>query len=96
MMLAGTVPGVVMTTLFLPSVVSLLASSGPFLGPILVHVVVDKDFKGCVWRVQRRRVRGKEVCILIENFNSLVFQITGGEEKGFFYWISIVCLALEP
>lgn len=59
--------------------------------PILVKVVVTKDFKGCVWRVQRRRVRGKEVCILLGNFNSLVFQITRGE-TGFllldFYCVS--------
>ena len=74
----------VMTTLFLSSVVSLLVSLGPFLGHILVSVVVGKDFKGCVDQVQRRRVRGKEVCILRENFDSLVFQISGGEEKHFF------------
>lgn len=36
-----------MTTLLLPSVVSLLVSSDPFVGPILVNVVVNKDFKRC-------------------------------------------------
>lgn len=85
-----TFPSVVMITLFLPCVV---------FRPILrahpsQYIVVDKDLMRCVWRVQRR-VRRKEVCILIENFNSLVFQILGGVEKGCFYWISIVCLVLD-
>lgn len=74
-----------LSTLLLPFVVSLLASSDPFLGPIPVKVAADNDSKGVFRCVLRRRMSGKEICNLIENLNSLVFQVTGGEDKGFFY-----------
>ena len=43
-----------MTTLLLPSVVSLRVSSGPFVGHILANVVVDKDFKGCLEGAEKK------------------------------------------